>query len=153
MKRLTEYTIVATICNLILLFFCCVAMASDDLVKIRMVNAIIGEAEGEPYKGKLAVACSIINRTSLFGSFDKAMRGVYGERSKRVINRLYSSKTFVDAVRAYEEALDVGTCDFVGGATHWEGTAFKTPYWAKNMRLVATIGNQRFYVAKAVSNE
>ena len=148
MKRLTEYTIVATICNLILLFFCCVAMASDDLVKIRMVNAIIGEAEGEPYRGKLAVACAIINRTQLFGDFDKAMRGVYGEKSNRVINRLYSSKTFVNAVRAYEESLDVGTCAFIDGATHWEGTAFETPYWATGMTITATIGNQRFYVAK-----
>jgi hypothetical protein len=33
----------------------------------------------------------------------------------------------------------------VHGATHWEGTAFKKPYWVKGMLLVATIGNQNFY--------
>ena len=135
------------ICLIVLsIIWVCPAWAGgDDVVKERMVNAVIGEAEGEPYEGKLAVACAIINRVGLFGDFDKAMRGVYGERSNRVINRLYSSKVFVETVMAYEEALNIGTCDFIDGATHWEGTAFPTPYWAKEMVLTATIGNQRFY--------
>jgi hypothetical protein len=121
------------------------AWADDAVVKERMVNAIIGEAEGESQQGKLAVACAIINRTALFGSFDKAMRGVYGERSPRVLQRKYSGTTFVNAVRAYEDALNVGTCDFIDGATHWEGTAFKKPYWADKMTETATVGNQVFY--------
>jgi hypothetical protein len=124
------------------------ASGSDDIVKIRMVNAIIGEAEGEPYKGKLAISCAILNRVQTFGSFDAAMRGVYGEKAFRVRHRLYSSHIFVEAVRAYEESLNVGTCDFIGGADHWEGTAFKTPYWAKNMILTVTVGRQRFYREK-----
>jgi hypothetical protein len=132
---------------LIILSFCPQASAAgnDDLVKMRIVYSIIGEAEGEPYQGKLAIACAIINRTSKFGSLDKALKGVYGERSPRVLQRKYSSKVLVDAIRAYEESLNVGVCDFVDGATHWEGTAFKTPYWAKDMILVTTIANQRFY--------
>lgn len=133
----------------LILVGCKVAMANDDIVKERIVNAVIGEAEGEPYKGKLGVACAIINRVQTHGSFDKAMRGVYGEKSPRVINRKYSSKTFVDAVRAYEESLNVGTCDFIDGADHWEGTSFQTPAWAKSMVVTATIGNQRFFRARA----
>lgn len=121
------------------------ASGQDDVVKERIVNAIIGEAEGEPYKGKLAVACAIQNRVQKFGSFDKAMKGVYGEKAPRVKGRKYSAKVFVDAVRAYEESLDVGTCDFIDGADHWEGSAFKTPGWAQKMELVVVIGRQRFY--------
>ena len=127
---------------------CDPAHADDGTIKIRVVNAIIGEAEGEPYKGKLAIACAIQNRVQTLGSFDKAMRGVYGERSPRVKNRLYSSKVFVDAVRAFEESLDVGSCDFIDGADHWEGTAFPTPRWSSNMIQTITIGHQRFFKSK-----
>ena len=133
---------------IISLFLVGQAVASDGLVKSRIINAIIGEAEGEPFKGKLGVACAIINRVGTHGSFDKAMRGVYGEKAKRVVNRLYSQKTYKEAERAYTEALDVGTCDFIGGASFWEGTSFRTPYWAKDMIVTATIGNQRFYRSK-----
>lgn len=118
---------------------------ADDVLKIRTVNAIIGEAEGETYKGKLAVACAIKNRTITHGSFNKAMRGVFGENAPRVREKKYSSRTFVDAVRAYEESNNNNACEFIDGADHWEGTAFKQPKWSKNMVVTATIGNQRFY--------
>ena len=121
------------------------ASGSDDIVKMRIVYSVIGEAEGETFLGKKAVACAILNRVSKYGSLDKALKGVYGEHSPRVRNRMYSSKVLVDAVRAYEESLEVGSCDFIDGAYAWEGTAFKTPYWVKNMTLVATIGRQNFY--------
>ena len=120
-------------------------LPNDDKTKIRVVNAIIGEAEGEPYRGKLAVACAIRNRGSL--------QGVYGEKSRRVKERLYSSRVFVDAVRAYEESADPEACRFIGGADHWEGTAFKTPAWAKDMQVTVTIGRQRFYKTKQRGRE
>lgn len=110
-----------------------------------MVNACIGEAEGEPYRGKLAIMCAIINRASTHGSFEKAMRGVYGERAPRVINNKYSRSTYEQAERAYYESMNDGACDFIDGADHWEGASFKTPEWAKNMKFVAKIGNQKFY--------
>ena len=113
------------------------SLASDDLVKDRMVNACIGEAEGEPYRGKLAVMCAIINRGGL--------HGVYGEKAKRVVNKLYPESAKESCTAAYYEALDVGTCDFIGGADHWEGTAFPEPSWAKDMIVTATIANQKFY--------
>jgi spore germination cell wall hydrolase CwlJ-like protein len=119
------------------MFLCGSCFANNDLVKIRMVNAIIGEAEGEPYEGKLAVACAIRNRGTL--------RGVYGEKSHRVLNHKYSHKTFIDAVRAYEESASPINCKFIDGADHWEGTSFKQPAWAKNMITTATIGKQKFY--------
>lgn len=121
---------------LILLLMCSVAWAGE-LPKWRVVYAIIGEAEGEPYKGKLAVACAIQNRGTL--------KGVYGEKAPRVKQRKYSSKVLVSAIQAYEESLHPENCTFIDGADHWEGTAFPEPYWAKSMEVTAVIGNQRFY--------
>lgn len=117
----------------VLLGFMGTAHASN-LPKHRVVDAIIGEAEGEGYQGMLAVACAIRNRGTL--------KGVYGENAPRVRNHRYSSKTFVLAVKAYEESAKR---DITGGADHWEGTKFKTPYWAKGMKVTCVIGNQRFY--------
>ncbi len=133
---------------LTLLLVCDVCFANDDIIKIRTVNAIIGEAEGETYKGKLGVACAIINRVGTHGSFDKAMSGVYGEKSKRVTEHKYSNNVFVDAVRAYEESLEVGSCDFIDGADHWEGVSFNKPSWSKDMIMTARVGKQIFYKAK-----
>jgi hypothetical protein len=111
--------------------------SADEIPKTKFVDAIIGEAEGEPYQGKLAVACAIRNRGTL--------QGVYGVNAPRVRQHKYSTKVFVDSVRAYEESAHPESCEFIDGASFWEGTSFKTPYWAKNMVVTATIGRQRFY--------
>lgn len=113
------------------------AASAEEIRKDKFVDAIIGEAEGEPYRGKLAVACAIRNRGNL--------QGVYGVNAPRVSQHKYSPKVFVDAVRAYEESAHPDMCEFIDGASFWEGTAFKRPYWAKNMIVTATIGRQRFY--------
>jgi hypothetical protein len=102
------------------------------------VKAVIGEAEGEPQQGKEAVACAIHNRGTL--------KGVYGLRAPRVANELYSVRTWHDAVIAVYTAQDEAYCNgLIHGAQYWEGTAFKTPLWARKMTLTATIGHQRFY--------
>lgn len=98
------------------------------------VLAIIGEAEGEPYKGKVAVAEVIRTRGSL--------KGVYGIKAPRVVQKKYSQKTYNECLKAWRESA---TSNITKGSTHWEGTKFKTPYWAKNMIVMVTIGNQRFY--------
>lgn len=104
----------------------------------RAINAIIGEAEGEGAVGMEAVACAIRNRGSL--------NGVYGEKAPRVIKRLYSDKIYILAKSAWVVSENASRCDnLIHGATHWEGTAFRTPYWAKSMSLVAIVRNQRFY--------
>ena len=110
----------------------------------RAINAIIGEAEGEPYNGKLAVACAIRNREQ--SRKGHGLKGVYGERSPRV--KLAGKKAREDSRRAWEASSDSDACEFIDGADHWEGTAFKTPYWAKDMVITSTIGNQRFYRRK-----
>ena len=101
------------------------------------VLCVIGEAEGEGYKGMLAVSEAIRNRGTL--------KGVYGCSAPRVVRHKYSAAVLQTANRAWNDSADT---DITHGATHWEGTAFKTPYWAKDMILTATIGNQRFYKEK-----
>jgi spore germination cell wall hydrolase CwlJ-like protein len=102
------------------------------------VYCVIGEAEGEGYEGMLAVSEAIRNRGKL--------SGVFGCRSPRVVGHKYNNKTLNLAIKAWSDSK--GSNDITKGATHWEGTAFKTPYWAKDMILTATIGNQRFYKEK-----
>lgn len=83
--------------------------ASAELNTARAVNAIIGEAEGESYKGKYYLACALRNR----GTFS----GVYGEKSKRVIYKMYSRKIYAECLKAWEASKDNTTIT----ATHWGG--------------------------------
>lgn len=102
------------------------------------IKAIIGEAEGEPQTGRVAVACAINNRRSL--------QGVYGLHAYRVTHKLYTNMVYNDVIRDIKIAEDKNYCDdLIHGAQYWEGTNFKTPYWARKMKLTAIIGHQRFY--------
>lgn len=98
------------------------------------IKAIIGEAESEGYQGMLAVACALRNRGTL--------EGVYGANSKRVREKLYPKYVHEKASKAWAESIKR---DVVNGATHWESTDFKRPYWADSMREVARIGKHIFY--------
>lgn len=102
------------------------------LTKSRVVDTIIGEAEAEPYKGKLAVACAIRERGNL--------KGCNGWKSERVRGHKYSPKVFVDAVRAYEESRDKNKCMFVNGADSW---------WTRskmfNCPRIAKVGRHYFF--------
>lgn len=119
---------------LILLLICGTAYAETP----KEVLCVIGEAEGEGYSGMLAVSEAIRNRGTL--------KGVYGCNAPRVRKHAYGDKVLNTAIKAWKDSE--GSSDITNGATHWEGTAFKTPYWAKGMILTATIGNQRFYKEK-----
>lgn len=122
---------------IIFLMLSATTASAAEINKERFINAIIGEAEGGGLDGMRCVASAIRNRGTL--------KGVYGEHSKRVKNRLYNSRTFVLAVQAYEESR---TFDYSFGATHWEGVSFKTPYWAKDMVVTTVCGGNRFYKEK-----
>ncbi len=96
------------------------------------VRSIIGEAGGEGLEGMRAVASAIRNRGHL--------RGVYGLHAKHV-NR-EPKWVWAMAKKAWASSKEY---DYANGGTHWEGTAFKVPYWAKKMKLVKRVGNQNFY--------
>jgi hypothetical protein len=141
-SNLASVVIGALVCIIIVfafLFFCGCAQA-EGISKSKFVDAIIGEAEGEPYIGKLAVACAIRNRGTL--------NGVYGVNAPRVKARKYSSAIFVQAVKAYEESAKPEACEFIDGADHWEGSAFNKPTWAYNMRETFRTKGQVFYVKR-----
>lgn len=121
---------------LIITLLCSTAWAAE-IPKQQFIDAVIGEAEGEGYRGMLAVSCAIRNRGML--------KGVYGGRSKRVREHLYNSHTFVLAVKAYEESRNPDACAMIDGADHWESTDFPRPEWSKNMIVAATIGKHVFY--------
>lgn len=132
-KYAEQYCIASTIVTLCILLICCVCHGAE-IPKERVINAIIGEAEGGGLEGMRCVASGINNRGTL--------KGVYGEKARRVTEHKYSPRTFVLAVQAYEDAKKH---DFVYGATHWEGVSFKIPKWSKGMNVTTVCGGNRFY--------
>ena len=100
------------------------------------VQAIIGEAESEPYLGKVAIGEALRNR--------KSFKGVYGLNSPRI--RTAST----DLVRICQQAWqDSASTNLVGGATVWGNASdvvkFKKQKWFKNMVFVTQIGGHFFY--------
>jgi len=78
----------------------------------KAVACVLGEAEGEPYEGKLILSHALINR----GSF----LGVYGCGSRRVKERLYPRSALVEATMAWTEAVRThDKTDLARGAANW----------------------------------
>jgi len=97
------------------------------------VRAIIGEAAGEPFQTKLAIAGALRNR----GTLD----GVRGRRNARMIDA-QPAWVWRDARRAWAESA---TNDISRGGTFFESINFPAPAWAAGMRVTATVGKFRFY--------
>ena len=135
MGRLSEAIIFIwclALASVLLLIASCGSVHAAVINESDAVRSIIGEAGGEGLEGMRAVASAIRNRGHL--------RGVYGLHAKHV-NR---EPKWVWAM-AKKAWADSKRYDYAEKATHWEGTAFKVPYWAKKMRMVKQVGNQRFY--------
>lgn len=97
------------------------------------IKAIIGEAANQGYKGQLAVAGAIRNRTTL--------KGVYGLKSDMVASQ--PKRVWDMAKKAWNESK---TNDISLGATHWENIkAFGNPYWTKRMKKTVLIKDHQFY--------
>lgn len=131
-----EYSaFVLAVCILVaFLLMCAFARGCHAYTDQEAIKAVIGEAEGEGFKGMLAVAGAIRNRGTL--------KGVYGLHAQRVLTHKYSKMTYKQATRAWNDSKHM---DISKGAKYWEGTRFPLPYWAKNMTVTAIIGNQRFF--------
>lgn len=97
------------------------------------VRAIIGEAAGEPYIGKVALAEAIRNRGNL--------NGVYGLNRESFISA-QPKWVHEQAKKAWKESAN---SNHVKGASFWESTDFKTPKWSKGMTETAHIGKHKFY--------
>lgn len=96
------------------------------------VRTIIGEAAGEPYAGKLAVASVLRTRGST--------KGFVGLHAKHIDRQ--PAWVWEQARRAWRESA---TRDYANGATHFESTDFKRPTWSKGMTIVAHIGKHNFF--------
>ena len=105
--------------------------AVASLKEVDCVNAVVGEASGEPYLAKVAVAAVIRNRMSL--------NGIYGVHTKHH----ESAKVYAICRQAWlESATNDPThgCNMFGGAIDdW--------YFQHKLHLqpVLTIGHTRFY--------
>lgn len=103
------------------------------------IKAIVGEAAGEPYIGKVALAEAIRNRGHLNGVFGLKRESFISEQPKWVHDQ---------AKKAWNASAKT---NHVKGASFWESTDFPEPYWAKGMKVTAHIGKHKFY--RKVKNE
>lgn len=104
------------------------------------VYAVIGEAEGESFIGKIAVACAIRNRGNL--------NGVYGYTAPRVRRHLYNKVAEQQSVDAWIMSDSSSNCDFIGGATEWRSKKIKgelATINSKEFKATVDIGGHRFY--------
>ena len=104
------------------------------------IQCILGEARGEyaehGYPAFLAIADALRNRGTV--------RGVYGCKADMGKERAYmANKGYYRAAR--QAWLESKTTNVVNGASHWESTDFKIPYWAKDMIVTYQVGKHKFY--------
>lgn len=143
-----------------------VAHAESALAPIpddRAILAIIGESENQGKDGMLAVACALRNRGTL--------KGVYGEKNRRVKGGLYTKGTYLKAQKAWLESkrmvepitencyipepskphFNIPICpiDPTQGANSWENiNEFGKPDWADTCEQRAIIKDHVFYYCK-----
>lgn len=99
----------------------------------KAARAIVGEAAGEDFQSKLAVAGAIRNR----GTLD----GVIGAKNMRMI-MAQPAWVFNDARKAWAQSA---TNDISKGGCFWESTNFKRPSWSLGMMETAHVGKFIFY--------
>lgn len=120
---------------LLLILSAGVTQAHASISEPQALRILIGEASGEGEKGMQAVAEVLRRRNST--------RGFYGLNAPHVDKQ--PAWVWSMARRAWYKSA---TSDITRGADHFEGTAFKTPKWARGKTPVATIGKQKFYRLK-----
>lgn len=117
------------------------AHASPPLTEETAILSIIGEAEGEPQEGRIAVAEVIRRRGSL--------KGVYGINAPRVKARKFSRAVYEASKQAWEASR---LTNYSQGAQGWGNKAdlqkFKRAAWFKNCYIVKQIGNHYFWKIK-----
>jgi hypothetical protein len=137
--------IVACVLFIIILFLARApkAHADEPVGDQNYILAIIGEAEAEGLDGMRAVASAIRNRARIMKD---PLKGVYGATSKRVKGKLYSKKTYNQAVQAWADSKEK---DYSYGATGWgnenDVKQFERTKWWKNCRIVYRLKGHYFY--------
>ena len=109
-----------------------VALKAQAITSANAVRAIVGEAAGEPYAAKVAIAAVIRNRGSL--------KGVYGLHASHIS---YQPKWVFDhASRAWKDSAFV---DPTNGCNMFGGKIDDSYFRSLGLKPVMTIGNTRFY--------
>ncbi len=118
------------------------------------IRTVYGEARGEGPEGQAAVAHTILNRAM---KNKKSIKQVcLAPRQFSAWNRNDPNRKKIEALSksnsAYKkiqsiiiDVLDGKIKDPTDGCTHYYSTSLKTPpYWAKDKKVVITIGKHRF---------
>jgi hypothetical protein len=119
------------------------ALTEVSSTSYKAVNAILGEAEGEPFLGKVALGEALRTRLKIYGDF----RGVYGLSSTRLSKA--SARARAECLRAWRESGAsslVADCDVWG--TDSDIKKFKKTRWFKSYEFVRKIGNHSFFRLK-----
>ena len=119
-------------------------------------RTVWGEARGEDYNGKLAVASVIRNRVNNPGWWGHSLRGVClkpyqfscwnrdDPNSDRILAVDYTNRTLRECLRAVLEALD-SPLDITHGATHYlVSTLEPKPNWYSRGKEICRIGKHSF---------
>lgn len=109
------------------------------------IQCILGESRGEIYYGQVAVAEVLRRRGGTLGFYGASSIREKDGHFYAIENgqaKLLPDKVVNKARKAWAESK---TSDWSRGATHFEGDAFKRPYWSKGMILTAHIGSQQFF--------
>jgi len=126
---------------------------------VLMAMCVWGEARGENWEGKLAVANVIQNRVKKDSYFGKNHKEVilkpyqfscFNEKDpnrKKMLHPLkYSSlETWLECLVASELVLSEKVPDNTHGSCWYFSDKIKEPYWAKRMIFVKQIGHHKFY--------
>jgi len=121
---------------------------------------IYGEARGEVYSGKLAVAHVVQNRANSLPWYGKTIKGVClkkwqfscfnlndPNRAKLLELAEMEQKpdTYNECLRAAKEVLSGNCADITNGATHYFNPRIVKPEWINSMQKMCTIGNHEFW--------
>jgi hypothetical protein len=129
-----------------------------------LADAIYFEARSEPEKGQIAVAQVIINR-AFSGYYPNDICGVVYQNKHRHLSCQFTFAcdgipdivndrgSWATAVRIANETLDGKLyLDDVAHSTHYHAY-YVSPYWARSMRKMSTIGAHIFYFPRQWEND
>ena len=110
-----------------------------------LAKVVHGEARGESYTGKVAVAAVVLNRVDS-ASFPNTIAGVIYQRNAftAVSDGQINLTPDEEAYRAARDALN--GWDPTGGALYYYNPAIATSSWIFSRKVVTTIGKHRFAV-------
>lgn len=125
-----------------------------------IVDAIIGEARGEPIDGQKAIVEVIVNRANSQNFPNKFCDVVHQNKQFSYLNGDGSYKSaYKQPMKIYELTKMVYTHLYEiekksskrvlpECVTHFDGKAFKKPSWSYKMDMVKEIGGHQFYCKK-----